>query len=154
MRRALELYETAAVKTKKEAAEAVGLSRYCLHANNMGPAAQAYAASVDTAIQQRVVDLSAIIERVSEKALTRLEHLIDLADKDEVKLRAAQDILDRNPRTSKTSRLQVSSLSLTGKDVQALVTAITSGRDLKAEFPDAASGDYTPALEGTDVSVG
>ena len=149
IRRAIELYETAACPTKKAAAEAVGLDKASLYiAARNSPVAQEYAQALSGSVRDRVVDLSAVIERVSEKALEKIEHLIDNAGKEDVQLRASQDILDRNPKTSKTSRVTVDKLSLTGRDVEALMRALKDGPSLKAEFPAAAIGDYTPALEG------
>lgn len=155
IKRAIELYESGAVKTKREAAETVGLSRYTLTKTiAMTPVAQEYAESLSGEIQTKVVDLSAVIERLSAKALDRVAILMDRAGKEDVQLRAAQDILDRNPKTSKTSRVTVDKLSLTGRDVEALTRAITMGRSLKEAYPEATAGDYTPALEAGDGEVG
>lgn len=146
LRRALQLYATTAVPTQKAAAESVGLTAntvsYHLRSN---PEARRFMESIDAATQERVIDLTAVIQRLSAKALMTVEDLM-ANGKDDVRLRASQDVLDRNPQTSKTHRVAVSSLSLTGRDVQTLAKALTSGAGLSEEFPEAAAGDFTPGL--------
>jgi len=146
----MELYESAAVPTKKEAAAAVGLTSVSLGMAMKSPVGQAYTSALSGQIHDKVVDLSATIERLSARALERVEYLMNYAGKEDVQLRASQDILDRNPVTSKTSRLTVDKLSLNGRDVEALIKAVTQGKGLKETFPDAAAGDFTPAIEPTE----
>lgn len=93
------------------------------------------------------MELSVVIAKLSEKALNRIGGLMDSGN-EKVRLDAAKDILDRNPLTSKTHKISVDSLTLTGRDVKDLIQAMTSGRNLEEQFPSAASGDFTPALEG------
>jgi hypothetical protein len=132
----------------KAAGAAVGVTAQALSdALRHSPLAIAYAEQLQSAIHTKVVDLSAVIERMSAKAVARIGMLIDTASKEDVQLRAAQDILDRNPATSKTRRVAIESLSLTGKDVMALTQAIVSGAGLREEFDAAAVGDYTPGIE-------
>lgn len=114
------------------------------------PVVAEYAQGIETEIRRRAVDLSAVIEGLGEKAVERIAHLMDKAGKEDVQLRAAQDILDRNPATSKTRRVAIESLTLSGRDVAALVNAMQSGNGLKEEFVQAATGDFTPALDNGD----
>lgn len=102
-------------------------------------------ASMEGAITKQAVDLSVLIQKLSEKALARMEQLMEGAGKEEIQFRAAQDLLDRNPETSKTHKIQSMGLSLSGQDVQALVKAMTSSAGMKEEFAEAATGDYVPA---------
>jgi hypothetical protein len=102
--------------------------------------------NLELAQRGRVVDLSAVIERLSGKALGTIEELMSASAKDDVRLRASQDILDRNPKTSKTQKLAISSLSLTGKDVDRLASALVASSGLREQFAAAAQGDYTPGL--------
>jgi len=132
----------------KAAGAAVGISPQAVSdALRHSPLAMQYAEQLQQAIHAKVVDLSVVIERMSTKAVARIGMLIDTASKEDVQLRAAQDILDRNPTTSKTRRVQIESLSLTGKDVEALTKAMTSGAGLREEFEIAATGDFTPGIE-------
>lgn len=154
LRQAVRLYASGATRTQKEAAEIMGVSRVGLgRILRYTPVGKNEVALIDSEIRRRVVDLSAVIEGLGQRAIARVAALMDGTDvKHDVQLRAAQDILDRNPATSKTRRLQVESLSLTGKDVQTLVRAMTSSAELKREFPEAAIGDYTPGLIEGEVS--
>lgn len=90
--------------------------------------------------------MAAVIQGMSEKALERMNTLMD-SNSEKIQLDAAKDILDRNPETSKTRKVQVESLSLTGRDVQSLAAALTRGAELKQLYAQAAVGDYTPALD-------
>lgn len=155
MRRAIELYETAAVRTQKEASEAVGLHPGTLaFMRSQYPEVKAYQESLSSSVRERVVDFSATIKRLSEKALAAEEALLDGSQNEKIVFEVARDILDRNPETSKTHRLAVSSLSLTGRDVESLSRALVEGAALRQQFAVAAAGDFTPGLGAKDPFAG
>lgn len=62
-------------------------------------------ARVDEELSMKATTLSSKIEEMSEKALQTLEAMLD-SDKDAVKLKAATEVLDRNPETSKTRKVE------------------------------------------------
>lgn len=147
LRHALELYHSGAVRTQKEAAAIVGvcpqnIGRVVRHSE----AGRQFVQEFNGEIRRKVVDMAAVIQGMSEKALERMNTLMD-SNSEKIQLDAAKDILDRNPETSKTRKVQVESLSLTGRDVQSLAAALTRGAELKQLYAQAAVGDYTPALD-------
>lgn len=148
VRSAIKLYVTGAAKTQREAAEIVGVNPSTISKTlRHTPVGKQLEQTLNGEIQRRAVELSVVIAKLSEKALNRIGGLMDSGN-EKVRLDAAKDILDRNPLTSKTHKISVDSLTLTGRDVKDLIQAMTSGRNLEEQFPSAASGDFTPALEG------
>lgn len=93
------------------------------------------------------MSLSAVIARLSAKALDVMEDQINNGTTEEVKFKAAKDILDRNPETSKTNKVQVESFTLAGRDVQALATALAEGRRALPTDAEVVSGDFVKVEE-------
>jgi len=147
LKHACRLYASAAVPTKREAAEAVGLNPSYFnvitqpgHAKAM-PEAIELIDEIQAKIQDKTVDLSSIIQLVSREAVDEMRALLKESKNEAIRLKAASDILDRNPETSKTQKHQVSSFSLTGEDAKSLAAALVmSARAQQAVAP--VTGDF------------
>lgn len=130
VKHACRLYASAAVSTKKEAAEAVGLNPSYFnvitqpgHAKSM-PEAIALIDEIQQKIEDKAVDLSSVVQLVSREALVEVRNLMKDSKNEAIKLKAASDILDRNPETSKTQKIQATSFSLSGEDAKQLAHAL------------------------------
>lgn len=144
-RAAIQLWATAGAPTQKAAAAAVGLTEASLSLSlRHSMEAQALVSDLQSAVQSKVIDLSKVIELMSGRALEVIGNLMTQADKEDVRLKAAQDVLDRNPITSKTRRIMVEPLSLAGRDISVLARALSAGKGLELEFPSAALADFIP----------
>lgn len=157
---ALSLYVSGAVRTQREAAEIAGVTQATVSNARRSIAGKAFEENFDTQVTERAMSLSAVIAKLSEKALAVMEEQIDNGSSEEVKFKAAKDILDRNPETSKTNKVQIESFSLSGRDAKELAAALTEGRQLQELDKEVSSGDYVrieevperpPLIGGTEV---
>ncbi len=127
---ALRLYASGAVPTKKAAAEAMGLSPQTLYiASTKSPAAQGIHSKTMSAIEEKTVSMSALLATLSRKAVEQIGFMMENSDSEAIRLKAAIDLADRGPESSKIQKHQVESFTLTGKDVESLAAAMMeSGR--------------------------
>lgn len=140
--RALDLWMTGAVTTKKAAAEAVGISPVTLNGNAKSPAGLRYIASAHEAINNRTIDTSVLIEQLSRRAVEVIGGMMEDAEQPALRLKAAIDLADRGKETSKVTKVQTESFSISGRDVDALAKAMVMGARLRDQFPEAAEGDF------------
>lgn len=139
---ALKLYVSGAARTQAEAAEATGVSKQAISIARNTPTGRRLEAGFDDAVQERAVSLSAVIAKLSEKALMVMEEQIENGSTEEVRFKAAKDILDRNPETSKTNKVQVESFTLGSRDAKELAAALLEGRATEQKFKELESADY------------
>jgi hypothetical protein len=147
VKHACRLYASAAVSTKKEAAEAVGLNPSYFnvitqpgHAKAM-PEAIALIDEIQQKIEDKAVDLSSVVQLVSREALVEVRNLMKDSKNEAIKLKAASDILDRNPETSKTQKIQATSFSLSGEDAKQLAAALVLSAQAQSQIPPV-TGDF------------
>lgn len=93
--------------------------------------------SVMDAITEKAVDASALIRSLSIRAVETVRNVMETAEKDEVRLKAAADLLDRNPETSKTLRVSETSFVVNARDIASLRDAMKEASVL----PPLAPGD-------------
>lgn len=140
VRLAARLYATGAAKTKKEASEMAGLSpNYLtlLTGENGSDKVKNLINDVDSMIEDESIATSKIIQQLGRKALGRLANLMD-SQNENVALKAAVDLADRAPETSKTQKIQVESLTLDGEDVRALTHAMLESARLRGDYAQVA----------------
>jgi len=140
VRLAARLYATGAAKTKKEASEMAGLHpNYLtlLTGENGSSKVKNLINDVDSMIEDESIATSKIIQRLGRKALGRLANLMD-SPNENVALKAAVDLADRAPETSKTQKIQVESLTLDGEDVRALTHAMLESARLRGDYAQVA----------------
>ena len=144
---ALKLYVSGAVRTQREAAEIAGVTQATVSNARRSLNGKAYEESFDSQVMERAVSLSAVIAKLSEKALNVMEEQILHGTTEEVKFKAAKDILDRNPETSKTNKIQVESFTLSGRDAKELAAALAEGRMASHLDAEVSSGDFVKIEE-------
>ncbi len=144
---ALKLYVSGAVRTQKEAGDIYGLSQTAVSLARRSVSGQALESDFEAKVTERAVSLSAVIAKLSEKALKVMDDQITSGSSEEVKFKAAKDILDRNPETSKTNKIQMESFTLTGRDAKEIAAALAEGRRLHELDAEVATGDFVRVQE-------
>ena len=147
VKHACRLYASGAVATKSEAADAVGLNPTYFsvitqpgHKRAMPEAIQLID-EIQQKIEDKTVDLSSVVQLVSREALQEVRNLMKESKNEAIKLKAASDILDRNPETSKTQKIQATSFSLGAEDAKQLAHALVVSARAQAEIPPV-TGDF------------
>lgn len=148
IRHAARLYASGAVKTKQEAALAVGVNPSYFnvvtqpgHARS-NPKIIALMDQIEQSIHDKTVSLSSVIESVSREAVTEMRTLLKNSNNEAIRLKAASDILDRNPETSKTQKHQLSSFSLGSEDAKALAAALVKSAEAQRLYGSQVHGDF------------
>lgn len=159
VRRAILLYQSGAVKSKKEAARLAGIHpQYMYMVTTMNPAVQGLMKSLDEQITDESVNESVLLQKLAREALLTSHKLLHNG-KDEVRARVAADILDRNASTQKTQRLQVDTFSLSSEDAKEIARALVKSSEAKAKYAEPAelvevSIDGRPELKVIDGGAG
>lgn len=145
VKHAARLYASGAVKTKKAACEAVGLAPTYLsllsRTSVSHPEVTSIIGEVDQAIHNKSIALSAVIALAARRAVDKVNKLMD-SNNEHIALKAASDILDRNPETSKTQKLQMTSFSLDGQDAKDIAAALVRGAEVRERFASIGEGDF------------
>ena len=138
----LKLYGSGAVKTLKQAAEMVNCHPVSLRLAAQSPAGQEVMATAHSIIADKALSASELVKKLSRRMVELQATIAEDSPNEGLRLKAAQDLLDRNPETSKTQRIQAEVLSINGKDAQAIAAAMVEAAKVKAQFADATVGDY------------
>ncbi len=140
---AARLYASGAVPSKKAACEAVGLTpQYLSVLDSSGnEVTNRIQGEVEQAIADETIGLSKVIATLSRKAVLRMSQLIQ-SQNEHVAVKAASDVLDRNPETSKTFKHTVSPFSLGSEDAKELAEALVAAARVKQQFLPEASKDF------------
>lgn len=142
---AARLYASGAVKSKKAACEAVGLNPSYLSTLSREvvnhPEIASIIGEIDHAIHDKTVAMSTVLALMARKAVEKVNKLMD-SQNEHISLKAASDVLDRNPETSKTQKLQVTSFSLDGQDAKDLAAALVRGAEVREKFAEIGKGDF------------
>lgn len=135
VRTAVRLYATGAVATKKEAAEVAGVSpiTFGLYTNH-NPVVRAMMERIDAQLADESIQLSTVIANLSRRAVKVVTSLMEDSPSDAIRLKAAQDLLDRNPETSKTQKHEISGIVFTPSDAKELAAALVAGARVKEQY--------------------
>lgn len=117
---AVRLFHTGAAKTKAEAMRAVGISTWPEGADVMGR-------KIADALDQRFMDTGMLLRVLGREGLeTIADTMRDPGAGPALRLKAAIDLADRGPETSKIQRHTVMSAQFSGDDLRALADAINT----------------------------
>lgn len=137
VRLAARLYGTAVCKTKKEASIAAGL-----HPNYLTLLTGAASGSekvrnlindIDTVINDESISTSVLLQKLGRKAIGAIARSME-SDNEHVALKAAIDLADRSPETSKTQKVSLESFTLDGADVKALAAAMVESAKVASTY--------------------
>lgn len=143
VRHAVRLYTSGAVPTKKAAAEAVGmhpgtLSMYMTHS----PAVKQMMGLTDSQIHEKAVNMSGLLHELSVRALCTVSNIMENGGSEQVKLKAAIDLLDRGPQTGKIQKTANANFTIDGEDAKALASALIASSGVTDRFRGEVQGDY------------
>lgn len=126
LRMAARYLASGACRTQKEASEAAGLHpNYLTMVKASGnEKLAAYLAELDSRIEDSTIDMSKILQGLGRRAVRNIANLMETADKEEIRFRAAVDLADRSNETQKTHKHQVEAISITSGDITALTVAM------------------------------
>lgn len=142
VRMGLRMYVNAAVPTLGKAAEAVGLSYQQLAIAKNSPAGKEYMETAHKILEDRTLETSVVIQRLGRRAIEIVGGLMEDAGSDAIRLKAAIDLADRAPETSKVHKMQVESFTLDGKDARAIAEALVTGRGVQEKYAHLSVGNY------------
>lgn len=143
IRLAARLYATGAMPTKKAAAEAAGVHPVWFTVmSNHNDLTKRIMSDVDRAVEDESISTSQLLQHLGRKAIGKIHTLMNTAVKDEVQLKAAMDLADRNPETSKIQRHQVEALHITSSDAKELAASLVQAAQVTAKLGDAMKGDF------------
>jgi len=146
------MYATGGAKTIGDAARAYGMapgSVYIAHRTRTG---QELMAETERMLEGKAVDVSKLIAALSQKAVEKVAHLMSFAGSEVIQLSAAKDLLDRNPVTSKTQKIQVEDFTLGEGDAKRLAAAVVEAAAIRTSVGDAAKKDLL-AIAGGGVET-
>lgn len=144
MRIAAKLYQSGIAKTLGEAAKLAGLAPSSLYAMNISENDEFNRISNKAAVDREIAtgDISVVLQRLGRSALTKLNSLMETSGSEGIQLKAAQDLADRSPETSKVQKLAISSISLDGQDIGKITAAMVEAAEVKMKFVEVTTGDF------------
>lgn len=148
---AIRLYSTGLAKTMREASEKAGLNPSVFYiTKSTEPKVSELMAYVDRQLEQEELDTAALIKRLGRQAVRNIAHLMENAKKEEVQLKAAQDLADRSPETSKVINVNARvETPLTEDAVASLRRSILEAAALRERFVEAAEGNYVTVSDAS-----
>ncbi len=155
VRTAAWLYVSGAAKTKREASALAGLHpNYLTMMSNESLPTKRLMNDIQQMIENEALDSSIIMKKLGRRALGKLNTLMDSANEN-VALKAAQDLADRSPETSKTQKIDVGGgLTLGTLDAKALATALVESARERAKYDHVAEHGLVEVDMGESVVVG
>lgn len=143
VRMAARLYATGAAPTKKAAAEAAGIHpTWFTLLTNHNEETKRLVDSVDAKIEDQTVDMSTVLRTVGREAIKRIRQLMVASVRDDIALKAAQDLADRNPETSKVQRHEIASVHMGPEEARELAAALVEGAKVRERYAKAVEGDF------------
>lgn len=152
MRLAVKVYELGLAPTKGKAAKLVGLSpaafygryRKGVECRDLKQEANRIVAIAD----EKIVDVSAYLAKTSLEAVKEIHGMMkNPAMSEGVRLKAAIDLADRGPETSKTQKIQATTYSMDGKDVKELAAALVAAREARMNNTEGLVGDVVKVID-------
>lgn len=132
VRRGLALYASAAVRTKREASMAVGLHpSYITMLTNSNPLAMNELRRLMDSTDEANFDMVKLLNRLSLHALEVIAGTMTQGSSEALRLKAAQDLADRGPQTSKVQRHQVESWQIDPADAKRIAAAMVESAQIR-----------------------
>jgi hypothetical protein len=140
---AARLYATGAAPTKKTAAKLAGINpQWFGLMSNHNDATKRVLGDLDLAMQDRSVDMSAVLQGLGRAALVKIKGLMDNAESEGVALRAAVDLADRSPETAKIQKIQDVTPQITGDDAKRIAAALVEAAEVAMRYKDVVQTDF------------
>lgn len=152
VRMAVGLWASGRVKSKKAAAEAVGIAPN--YVTNLIAAKNTVLMDLIAKIDKQLeegLDPTVLIEQLSGRAIRNIVHHMENASSEAVRLKAAQDLADRSPKTSKIQKHAVASFSIEGQDAKMLAQALVDAQDANRLFEHVTQGNFIRVSDSQSV---
>ena len=150
---AARLYATGACKTQKEASAAAGLHpNYLTLLMSENRMVQDFVSRIDREIESDAVDMSKMLVTLGRRGVRNIAQLMENGESEQVRFKAAQDLADRSPETSKIQKHAVASFSIEGEDAKAIAAALVESATVSRQFAEVGSGDFVRV--DTNAAVG
>lgn len=141
-RMALRMYALGAVPSISGAAEAAGISGPYLNIIANSSFGKEYIAELQEKLDVTAISTTDLLQQLGRKAVEKIADHMENASSEGLRLKAAIDLADRSPETSKTQKLQVESFSIDGKDAKAIAEALVMGEQVHRTFAKLAEGNF------------
>jgi cell division protein ZapA (FtsZ GTPase activity inhibitor) len=113
------------------------------------PLAQAEFARVARNLDAATADIGAVMHQLSLKALGVIENTMHDASSEALRLKAAQDLADRGPQTSKVQRHQMETFNVSAELAKDLAAAMVESARVRKAFAHLSTGTH----DATGVST-
>ena len=145
VRLAARLYASGLAPTKGQAADAAGLSRQTFYLVSSpgvdNPEIKNLLGETDRIVLDKTATLSSRVHALADRAVETLHRLVQ-SNNEHVALKAASDVLDRVPETSKTLKHEVrGGFALGHEEAKLLATALAAGARVREKNELLASGN-------------
>jgi hypothetical protein len=151
MKLAAKLYGTGIAKTLGEASRLAGMSPATIYVMNSS-GNEEFKRLIGEAERSRDIatgDISAVLQRLGRSGLAKIDQLREHAESEAVQLKAAIDLADRSPETSKIQRHAIASVSIEGHEVEKLTKALVEAAMVQQQYSAVHIGDFVKV--STDV---
>lgn len=138
---ALKMVLLAGAKNK-EAAAAVGLHPVYVSQLKSSQPGQQLMNEMETQLDEKALETTVLMDRLGREALHRLATLMRHCESPQIQLRAAIDLADRAPATSKVHKHQVESFTLGSHDAKEIAAALVESAAQRSRFIGAAEGEF------------
>lgn len=85
--------------------------------------------------------MSKVLSLLGREAVGKLRGLMD-SNSEMIQLKAAQDLADRSPETSKTIKHEVASITISGQDAKEMAEALVESARSREKFSHLAAEDF------------
>lgn len=159
MKLAIRLWSSGSVRTKAQAARTAGINEHYFYMLTSPAAGNDEVSNLtrdyDQLIQDRSIDLTVLIDKLGDEAIRHMGGLMKHSDKDEVQLRAAIELADRNPRTAKIQKHQQLAPTLDEESARHLAAALVEAAEARRRHMHVVRGNHIGVDESTpfDPSV-
>lgn len=152
VKRALRSYASGEHKSIRAAARAHGISVNWLNIMSNTTGGQSVINETMDLVRDKSISVEALIERLGRRGIEVIANTMENAKSDELRFKAAQDLADRAPKTSKTQKIQSDAPVIAGRDLRMLAEALVVGASLKERYAEAAQGNYVRVDTGEDLN--
>lgn len=142
---ATRLYNSGLAKTKGEAADMAGLARSVFYTVSITDVKVAsLATQVQKELEDETIDAAKLIKRLGRRGLGIVAEIAENPlNKSETRLKAAQDLADRSPETSKIININARvETPLSEDQIATLRRGMIEAAALREKFAEAANGSY------------
>jgi hypothetical protein len=122
----LRLYVHTAVPSLSKAADAVGLNPRYLALMSRTSAGKEFMKTAHEHINNTALQTNELIERLGRRAVEVIGTTMEDASSEALRLKAAIDLADRAPETSKIHKHQVEGLMLSGEDARQIAESMVA----------------------------